>query len=52
MNELTLRLARHIDNPLVLVSIVEKPEITLTVLGQVLNPGPVKAIQGLPYRKQ
>ncbi len=46
MNELTLRLARHIDNPLVLVSIVEKPEITLTVLGQVLNPGPVKAIQG------
>jgi len=46
MNDLTLRLARHIDNPLVIVSIVEKPEIAVTVLGEVVNPGPVKILEG------
>jgi protein involved in polysaccharide export with SLBB domain len=46
MNDLTLRLARHIDNPLVLVSIVAKPDIMVTVLGQVARPGPVKTYQG------
>ena len=46
MNDLTFRLARHIDNPLVLVSVIEKPEIFITVLGQVANPGPVKTLQG------
>ena len=45
-NDLTLRLARHIDNPLVLVSIVQKPEIVMTVLGQVLKPGHVVTYQG------
>ncbi len=46
MNDLTFKLARHIDNPLVLVSVVEKPEITVTVLGEVVNPGPVKTVEG------
>ncbi len=46
MNDLTFRLARHIDNPLVLISIVEKPEILINVLGQVVNPGPVRTLQG------
>jgi protein involved in polysaccharide export with SLBB domain len=45
-NDLTLRLARHIDNPLVLVSIVQKPEIVMTVLGQVAKPGPVVTYGG------
>ncbi|NLE02629.1 MAG: hypothetical protein GX640_22420 [Fibrobacter sp.] len=46
MNELTFRLASHIDNPLVLVSIIENPEIQVTVLGQVVKPGPVKVFNG------
>lgn len=46
MNDLTLRLARHVDNPLVTVSIVEKPEIVVTVLGEVVSPGPVKILEG------
>lgn len=46
MNDLTFRLAKHIDNPLVLVSVVEKPEITVVVLGQVAIPGPVKCYLG------
>ncbi|MGB7569645.1 MAG: SLBB domain-containing protein [Chitinivibrionales bacterium] len=46
MNDLTLRLAKHIDNPLVIVSIVENPEILVFVLGQVKNPGPVKTYSG------
>jgi protein involved in polysaccharide export with SLBB domain len=46
MNDLTLRLVKHIDNPLVIISIVEKPEIEVFVLGQVKTPGPVKIYQG------
>jgi protein involved in polysaccharide export with SLBB domain len=46
MNDLTLRLAKHIDNPLVVISVVEKPEIAVFVLGQVKMPGPVKTYQG------
>ncbi|HEX7510275.1 MAG TPA: polysaccharide biosynthesis/export family protein [Chitinivibrionales bacterium] len=46
MNDLTLRLAKHIDNPLVVISVVEKPEIAVFVLGQVKNPGPVKTYMG------
>ncbi len=46
MNELTFRLAKHIDNPLVLISVVEKPNIVVTVLGQVVNPGPVETYLG------
>lgn len=46
MNELTFRLAKHIENPLVLISIVEKPTITITVLGQVVKPGPVETYLG------
>lgn len=45
-NDLTLRLARHIDNPLVLVSIVQKPEIVMTVLGLVAKPGNVVTYSG------
>lgn len=45
-NELTFKLARNFANPLVLISIVEKPEIEITVLGEVSKPGVVKIIQG------
>jgi len=45
-NELTFKLAKNYDNPLVLISIVEKPEIEITVLGEVLKPGVVKITQG------
>jgi protein involved in polysaccharide export with SLBB domain len=46
MNDLTLRLAKHIDNPLVVISVVEKPEIVVFVLGQVKLPGPIKTYLG------
>ncbi len=46
MVELTYRLARHIENPLVIVTPVDKPEIMVTVLGQVTNPGPVVTYLG------
>jgi protein involved in polysaccharide export with SLBB domain len=46
MNDLTLKLAKHIDNPLVVIAIVEKPVIVVYVLGQVKIPGPVKTYQG------
>jgi len=46
MNDLTLKLAKHIDNPLVVIAIVEKPAIVVYVLGQVKTPGPVKTYLG------
>lgn len=46
MNDLTLKLAKHIDNPLVVIAIVEKPVMVVYVLGQVKVPGPVKTYQG------
>lgn len=46
MNDLTLRLARHIDNPLVLISVVENLQIVIEVLGQVVNPGHITTIKG------
>lgn len=46
MNELTFRLAKHVDNPLVLISVVEKPNIIVTVLGKITNPGPVETYLG------
>jgi protein involved in polysaccharide export with SLBB domain len=46
MNDLTLKLAKHIDNPLVVISVIPKPEMVVYVLGQVKLPGPVKAYQG------
>jgi protein involved in polysaccharide export with SLBB domain len=46
MNDLTLKLAKHIDNPLVVIAIVEKPAIVVYVLGQVKMPGPVKTYEG------
>ena len=51
MNHLTFRLARHVDNPLVLVTIVEKPEISVTVLGEVVTPGPVTAYSGVTLQE-
>ena len=51
-NELTFKLARNFDNPLVLISIVENPEIEITVLGEVLKPGVVKITKGLLFRRQ
>ncbi len=45
-NDITLKLVRYIENPLVLVSLVDRPEISVTVLGQVIKPGPVKVYAG------
>lgn len=45
-NDLTFKLARNIDNPLVFISFIEKPEIQITVLGQVVQPGAVQIVQG------
>jgi len=46
MNHLAFRLAKHVDNPLVLISVVEKPDIEVVVLGQVEKPGPVTTYSG------
>jgi protein involved in polysaccharide export with SLBB domain len=46
MNDLTFRLARHIENPLVLVSVVDRPAMDVTVLGHVQQPGPVTTYRG------
>jgi protein involved in polysaccharide export with SLBB domain len=46
MNDLTFLLAKHIDNPLVLVEVVTRPEVLVTVLGQVVRPGPVTTYKG------
>mgnify|MGYP000452447321 CR=1 FL=1 len=46
VNELTFRLAKHVDNPLVLIKIVDKPEITVTILGNISKPGPVVTYLG------
>lgn len=46
INHLTFRLAKHIDNPLVLVSIIPRPEISVVFLGQVTKPGPAKTYLG------
>lgn len=51
MNELNFRLAKHIENPLVLISIVEKPKIMVTVLGQVVKPGPIKTYLGVSLQE-
>ncbi|MBD3392165.1 MAG: hypothetical protein GF418_08810 [Chitinivibrionales bacterium] len=46
MNDLTFRLAKHIDSPLVWVTIVDKPEMNITVLGRVKTAGPVTTYVG------
>ncbi len=46
MNDLTLKLVKHIDNPLVVVSVVTKPDMMVYVLGEVKKPGPVKTYVG------
>ncbi|MGD9201277.1 MAG: SLBB domain-containing protein [Chitinispirillia bacterium] len=51
MNELTFRIAKHIENPLVLISIVEKPNIIITVLGRVEKPGPVETYLGVSLQE-
>ncbi len=51
MNDLTFRLARHIENPLVLVSVVDRPAMNVTVLGQVNKPGPVTTYRGVSVQE-
>jgi protein involved in polysaccharide export with SLBB domain len=47
MNDLTLRLARHIDNPMVLVSIAQDLPVVIEVLGQVVNPAISRSLKGI-----
>lgn len=51
MNDLTLKLVKHIDNPLVVISIIAKPEILVYVLGQVKIAGPVKTYEGVTLQE-
>lgn len=51
MNELSYRLAKYIENPLVLISVVEKPNIIITVLGHVAKPGPVETYLGVSLQE-
>jgi len=51
MRDLTLRLAKYLDNPQVTIAINEHPEITVTLLGQIANPGPVKAYDGVTLQE-
>jgi protein involved in polysaccharide export with SLBB domain len=46
MDELTLILAKNIDNPFVIVSVLESYPIRVNVLGQVLKPGWVQVPKG------
>ncbi|MBD3344848.1 MAG: hypothetical protein GF401_07275 [Chitinivibrionales bacterium] len=51
MNELTIRLAKYVDNPLVSIQIVENPDIRVTVLGQIGSPGPLATYQGVSLQE-
>jgi protein involved in polysaccharide export with SLBB domain len=51
MNDLTFRLAKHIENPLVWITIIDKPEITVTVLGRIQKPGPVTTYLGVSIQE-
>jgi len=51
MNNLNFILARHLEDPLVLVTVVDKPKIVVTVLGVVKNPGPVEAYEGVSLQE-
>ncbi|MBD3421114.1 MAG: hypothetical protein GF398_13440 [Chitinivibrionales bacterium] len=51
MNDLTLRLLKYVDNPVVTVSIVEMPDIAVTVLGQITTPGPVQTYEGVSLQE-
>ncbi|MBD3319682.1 MAG: hypothetical protein GF350_01145 [Chitinivibrionales bacterium] len=51
MNALTIRLAKYVDNPLVSIRIVENPDITVTVLGQINTPGPLTTYQGVSLQE-
>jgi len=51
MHALTLRLATYVDNPLVTVSIVKNPELTVLVLGQIADPGPVSVYEGVTLQE-
>jgi polysaccharide export outer membrane protein len=44
--EITFQLAKHLENPLVSVRIKENPDITVVMLGQVAQPGPVTTYKG------
>ncbi len=51
MNHLTFKLAKYIDNPLVTISIIDEPEITILCVGQVNNPGTIKTNLGVTIQE-
>lgn len=51
MNHLTLRLAKYIDNPFVTIKIIDEPEISILVAGQVVNAGIIKANLGVTIQE-
>ncbi|MDD5675387.1 MAG: SLBB domain-containing protein [Chitinivibrionales bacterium] len=48
---ITFRIAKYVDNPLVTVAILDKPEITVTLLGQVARAGPLKTYLGVTVQE-
>jgi len=51
MRDLMLRMAKYIANPIVSVTIVENPEISVMMLGQVAKPGPAKACDNVTLQE-
>jgi protein involved in polysaccharide export with SLBB domain len=45
-NDLTYRLVKYVDNPLVLVKVIDQPEIVITILGNVKKAGQITTYQG------
>jgi protein involved in polysaccharide export with SLBB domain len=51
MRDLMLQLAKFIVNPMVSVAVVENPEITVMMLGQITKPGPTKAYDNVTLQE-
>ncbi len=49
--EITFQLAKHLPNPLVSVAIEENPQITVTMLGQIAQPGPLQTYKGVTVQE-
>ena len=48
---ITFRVAKYVDNPLVTVSVLDKPEITVTLLGEIAHAGPLKTYLGVTVQE-
>ena len=51
MRDITLSLAKIVDNPMVMIKITDKPPISITVLGEIVKPGPIATYQGVSMQE-